>query len=298
MLPAGLLLLALTAARHVGRASSPTVVPQRDPLRTEKVAEGLHVIYGNGGNTAVWATDSGAVVVDSKFEDDGPEIIRQVRTVTDQPIRFLVTTHHHTDHSYGNAAFPPETVIVAHPTARQQMLRNDFVFWKARERGLPKELVDGRKELLKGDDRVEVLHLGRGHTAGDLVVIFPRARAAHLGDLFVWRQAPGIDLDGGGSAKAFVATMDKLAARKDIETFIPGHGEVVGRAKFLEYVEMWRFLHLEAAKAVKEKRTQVQFLNDLRLDDFSSWKHWQQLRDHAGLLFTELSAAAARGRKK
>jgi glyoxylase-like metal-dependent hydrolase (beta-lactamase superfamily II) len=158
----------------------------RQPLTMEKVTANLYVIFGNGGNVAVLPTSEGVILVDDKFDQDGPEIRAKVKSITDQPIRYIINTHHHPDHTGGNRAFLESSAeIIAHRNARATMVEQKMP-------GLPRITFSDEAQLFLGGQEVRVRYFGRGHTSGDALVFFPSEHAVHTGDLFV-RGAPFID---------------------------------------------------------------------------------------------------------
>lgn len=201
----------------------------RPPLTIEKVTDNLYVIIGNGGNVAVMATNDGVLIVDDKFDQDGPEIRAKVKTVSDKPIKYVINTHHHGDHTGGNKALLESSAeIIAHKNARATMVQQNMP-------GLPMITFSEESQVFLGGKEVRVRYFGRGHTSGDAIVFFPSEKVAHTGDLFVRGGAPFIDYSSGGSLKAWDQTLEG-ALKNDFETVIPGHGAVGKKAD----LEKWR----------------------------------------------------------
>ena len=201
--------------------------PGRQPLTIEKVTSNLYVIIGNGGNVAVLPTTEGVILVDDKFDQDGPEIRAKVKSVTDQPIRYIINTHQHGDHTGGNKSFlEGSTEIIAHRNARANMVEQKMP-------GAPRLTFSDETQIFLGGKEVRAQYFGRGHTNGDVMVFFPSERVVHAGDLFV-RGAPFIDYSSGGSLKAWDQTLEG-ALKADFETVIPGHGAVSKKADLIEW---------------------------------------------------------------
>ncbi|MBS1874055.1 MAG: MBL fold metallo-hydrolase [Acidobacteria bacterium] len=199
----------------------------RQPLTMEKVTDGLWVIIGNGGNVAVMPTSEGVLLVDDKFDQDGPEIRAKVKSITDQPIKYIVNTHQHGDHTGGNKAFLEGSAeIIAHKNARANMVSQKMP-------GLPRITFSDETQIFLGGKEVRVQYFGRGHTSGDVMVFFPSERIVHTGDLFV-RGAPFIDYSSGGSLTAWDQTL-AAALKADFDTVIPGHGAVSKRADLAQW---------------------------------------------------------------
>lgn len=189
-------------------------------LTIERVKDGLFAIYGPGGNVGVRVTSEGVILVDDKFPQNFAEIQRLVGTVTDLPVRYVLNTHHHGDHSGGNAQYLPLAEIIAHQNARDNMVRGN-------QDGLPRVVFTDQTAIYLGGVEVRAYHMGTGHTNGDAVIYFPDLRTVHGGDL-LHGTAPFIDYANGGSSEGWVATMNNILALP-FDTAIPGHGAVMDR---------------------------------------------------------------------
>ncbi len=200
----------------------------RPPLTIEKVTDNLYVIIGNGGNVAVMPTGEGVILVDDKFDQDGPEIRAKVKSVTNQPIKYIINTHQHGDHTGGNKSFLESSAeIIVHRNARANMVQQKMP-------GLPRITFSDESQLFLGGKEVVVRYFGRGHTNGDAMVFFPSEKVVHTGDLFVRSGAPFIDYSSGGSLKAWDKTLEG-ALKGDFETVIPGHGAVAKKADLAQW---------------------------------------------------------------
>ena len=215
-----------------GQRQPPTFTPEQEArLQIREVKDGLYVIPGfdgnmSGGNVAVRVTDAGVIIVDDKYLYSYDFIAAQVRSVTDQPIRYVLNTHHHFDHAGSNADFMQNAEVIAHKNARANIVRND-------QTGAPRVVFGDETAVFLGGVEVQARHVGRGHTNGDAVIYFPDLGAVHTGALFIWGQrldgstlAPFWDFGNGGSAAEWPATLDKLLAL-DFDTVIPGHGPIL-----------------------------------------------------------------------
>lgn len=221
--------LVLTAERQ-----RPTFTPEQEArLQIREVADGLYVIPGfdggqSGGNVAVRVTGDGVILVDNKFPYSFDFITAQVASVTDQPVRYVLNTHHHGDHAGSNADFMRSAEVIAHRNARANIVRNG-------QAGAPRVTFADETAVFLGGVEAQAHHFGRGHTDGDAVVYFPDLRAVHTGDLFIDGQrldgstlAPFWDYGNGGSAAEWPATLTRLLAL-DFDTVIPGHGEILAK---------------------------------------------------------------------
>ena len=200
---------------------------QAPELTMEKVSANVYVIVGSGGNVAFMPTDEGVLVVDDKFAQDAPQIMQKIRSVTDKPIRYVLNTHQHGDHTGGNEAMRAQKAeIIIHKNARANMVAGKMP-------GLPgitfsdetQVFIDGKEVLMK--------YFGRGHTNGDAMVFFPSERVVHTGDLFT-SGAPFCDANAKCSINEWGATIGK-AVQMDFDTVIPGHGAVQKKADLVKY---------------------------------------------------------------
>lgn len=199
------------------------------PLTLQKVTDNLYVIIGDGGNTAFMPTSDGVILVDDKFAADGPNIVAKVKSVTDKPIRYVLNTHQHGDHTGGNEAMMAANAeIVIHKNARANMVTG-------KQPGLPQITFTDESQVFLGGKEVVARHLGRGHTNGDAVIYFPSEKVLHTGDLFVVG-APYCDANNGGSIKDWDQTVQKVLQTYDFDTVIPGHGPVSKREDLVKWV--------------------------------------------------------------
>jgi glyoxylase-like metal-dependent hydrolase (beta-lactamase superfamily II) len=205
-------------------------------LDHEAVTDSVSVIYGAGGNVAVLRTQSGAVVVDTMtFPIQGRRILVLAEKLGGGPTQAVINTHYHADHTHGNPAWPAGTRIVATERTRAYLERFDSAFWEGLAAGsVPNDLFTDTHDLRIGDKTIRSFYLGRGHTGGDLVVLFIEDRVLHTGDLFFNRRYPNIDLEAGGSVQQWGETLERVLAL-DFDRVIPGHGPVTDRAGLLEF---------------------------------------------------------------
>jgi glyoxylase-like metal-dependent hydrolase (beta-lactamase superfamily II) len=199
-------------------------------LTMEKVSDNLYVIMGDGGNVAVMPTNEGVLIVDDKFAQDAPQIMAKVKSISDRPVRYVLNTHQHGDHTGGNQAMMASGAeILIHKQARANMVAGKLP-------GLPQITFSDETQVFLGGKEVLAKYLGRGHTNGDAMVYFPSERVLHTGDLFVTSGAPFCDTASGGSIKEWDATVQKALAW-DFDTVIPGHGSVAKKADLVKWVQ-------------------------------------------------------------
>ena len=201
-------------------------------LELIKVKDDLYVIHGAyvPGNVTALITNEGVILVDDDFAVDHDNLMKKLREVTNQPVKYVINTHYHNDHSGGNAKLKAEgTLAVASIAARTRMLA-------ASPQDAVNITVEPRGAVYLGGKAAEIYYFGRGHTDGDVVVLFPEHRTLAAGDLFTAGEGLPqlVDHAGGGSAKEWTATLDKVLAL-DFETVVPGHGSVTNKQALREY---------------------------------------------------------------
>lgn len=201
-----------------GRGAAPPA-----PLQTFKVRDNLYMIANGGGNTGVFITSTGVVLVDTKNPNNGPGILEQVRAITNKPVTMVINTHTHADHTGSNEYFTDNVVFVAHENTKTNMEKmTNFAGEKAKF--LPSKTFKDTMTIGSGADQIVLYYFGRAHTGGDSFVVFPALRAMHSGDAFASKGFPLIDVPNGGSAVEYGQTLTKAAATiKNVDTIINGH---------------------------------------------------------------------------
>jgi cyclase len=206
--------------------------PAPGKLTLNKVKDDLYEIEGDGGNVAVYITDEGVILIDDKFDQDHQGIVDQVKSVTSQPIKYIINTHYHADHSGGNAKFLPTAEIISTAMARTNIVEH-------KQSNAPPGVSPARITFTTeaavnlGGKEVRAIYMGRGHTNGDALIYFPALRVLHTGDLMAGT-SPLIDYNGGGSVVEWTKTLDN-ALKLDFDTVIPGHGPITNKAGLMTY---------------------------------------------------------------
>ena len=216
---------------------------QSDPLGIEPVKDGLYVINGTGGNVGVRVTSAGVILIDDKYPRNFTEIQKRVEGVTNQPVQYVLNTHHHGDHSGGNVEYIKFAEIIAHENARANMIKGD-------QPSPPRVVFSDQATVYLGGVEVRAYHLGRGHTNGDAVIYFPDLRTVHGGDL-LHGVAPFIDYANGGSSREWVSTLDNIL-ELDFDTAIPGHGKVMTRADVVEFRSQFQSVRRRMSELIRE----------------------------------------------
>ena len=244
-------------------------------LNTVMVRDNLYVIHNDfvPGNTTALVTNQGVVLVDDKFEVDHDSIMAELKKITNQPVKYVINTHHHADHSGGNAKMQQLNAVVV---ASEQAVDNMF---EARQPGIPTVAIERHAHIYLGGQSVEIYHFGRAHTNGDVVVFFRAQRTLAAGDMFTFGDATPelVDYAGGGSAKEWTNTLD-MALDLDFDTVVPGHGVVTTKAEMRKFRDSTLSLRNRVHELVVQKRTRDDVAKMLRAEF-----HWADLHLERGL---------------
>jgi glyoxylase-like metal-dependent hydrolase (beta-lactamase superfamily II) len=191
----------------------------------DKVKDNLYVLKGGGGNTAVFISSGGVVVVDAKNPGWGQPILDKIKTLTSKPVVTLINTHTHGDHVSGNVEFPATVDIIVQENTKTNMEKMD-IFKQNDLKGMPKHTFKDKLSVGNGADQVDLYYFGRGHTNGDAFIVFPALRTMHAGDIFAGKNLPLIDTSNGGSAVEISQSLQKAHDNiKNVDTIITGHAQ-------------------------------------------------------------------------
>jgi glyoxylase-like metal-dependent hydrolase (beta-lactamase superfamily II) len=241
---------------------------QAPPLRIEEVKDGLYNIIGSGGNVGALVTSEGVILIDDKFEENYDGIVESVRSVTDQPIKYVINTHYHADHSGGNTRFLEVAEVISTRNARTKILEQ-------RQSNAPPGVMPAgivfteEASIFLGGQEVRARHFGRGHTNSDAIIYFPALRTVHMGDMMAG-STPLIDYNGGGSMAEWTNTVDSMTAEFDFDTVIPGHGAVTDPAGLRSYRDDVETLRNRVTGLIREGRSQDE-IGQILEEDYPSY---------------------------
>jgi len=214
--------LLAVGAIAVARAQQPAADAPK-VVEVEKVKDNLFVLRGGGGNTAVFITANGVVVVDAKNPGWGQPILNKIKELTPKPITTLINTHTHGDHVSGNVEFPASVEVIVQENTKANMEKMP-IFKEHNNAGMAKRTFKDKMTLGTGADQIDLYYFGRGHTNGDAFVVFPALRVAHSGDIFASKAVPLIDAANGGSmAEISDSLLKAYNGIKNVDTIINGH---------------------------------------------------------------------------
>jgi glyoxylase-like metal-dependent hydrolase (beta-lactamase superfamily II) len=234
-------------------------------IKVTKVSGNVYFLEGAGGNIAASVGDDGIVIVDDQFAPLAEKIRAALKGITDKPLRFIINTHYHFDHTGGNLPLHDATIIaqdnVRKRLAQANVVGNGGSAMKMDQPANPKEALPvitfGHDVTLhvNGED-IRALHAPSGHTDGDSIVFFPKSNVVHFGDDFVRYGFPFIDINGGGSSKGMIAALENAMTvlPKDVKV-IPGHGALATLDDVRPFVTMLKETRAVVEKGVKAGKT-------------------------------------------
>ncbi len=210
-------------------------------IKTEQVAPGVAVLFGAGGNIGVSYGEDGTILIDDQFAPLTAKIKTAVAALGAQPVKFLVNTHWHYDHTGGNENLGKDGVLImAHNNVRIRMLAGQGDQKPSPKAALPLVTYDDGLKLHLNGEEVRVMHMAAAHTDGDSIVYWTKSNVIHMGDLFFWKMSfPFVDASSGGDVRGIVTGADKVLAMANDQTkIVPGHGAVATKADLQQYRDM------------------------------------------------------------
>jgi cyclase len=283
---------ALSLVAAAGQPPPPAAPSQAALAATQiqKVKDNLYMITGSdptdrsafsGGNTGVFVTNAGVIVVDTKLAGWGQVLLEKIKTVTDKPVTTIINTHTHGDHTGSNSMFPATVEIVAHENTKANMEKME-AFKGDNAKFVAKKTYTDKLSLGSGKDRVDLYYFGRGHTNGDTWVVYPSVRVMQTGDMFAWKDAPVLDRNNGGSGLEYADTVGKaVAAAKDVDMLIVGHSPL---RKVPELKEYQQFM-TDFVAAVKQAKSAGKSVDDAAasIDLSTKYKDYKKDRYKAAI---------------
>jgi glyoxylase-like metal-dependent hydrolase (beta-lactamase superfamily II) len=237
-------------------------------VRAVQLSPGLHVLFGAGGNIGLSSGIDGTFIIDDQFAPLTPKIVAAIRTVTDKPVKFVLNTHWHGDHTGGNENLGNAgAIIVAHDNVRKRMSAEQFIAAMnqkvpaAPHAALPVVTFSDAVTFHVNGDSIAVVHVGPAHTDGDAIVHFMKANAVHMGDVFNNTGLPFIDRSSGGNSAGFITAADLVYGMTNAQTrIIPGHGQVADRTRLKAWRDAIFTVRERIAREVKGGKTIEQVL--------------------------------------
>ncbi len=266
-------------------------------VTSTRLADNVHMLVGSGGNIGLMVGSDAVFVVDDQFAPLTPKILAAIKAITPQPVRFVLNTHWHFDHTGGNENMGQAgALIFAHENVRKRMSTDQFIeAFKLKQPASPRgalpvvTFTDTVSFHLNGDS-VVVFHVAPAHTDGDAMVMFTKANVVHTGDVFVSAGFPFVDRSSGGTIHGIIAATEHLLTVTDAQTkIIPGHGPLADRTRLKAYHDMLVVMRDRMRKEIAAKHTVDQVLASKITAEYDT--EWPNGRERfLRILFQELSA--------
>lgn len=238
---------------------------------TETLAEGIHAVYGGGGNSLVIESGNEIILVDTKFPPGSDNLKDWLEDTIPKPVTHIINTHYHYDHTEGNILYP-DASIYAHDFSPSLMKFRDGNFWRLHKASLPLKanLVHNDRALEIEDRTVNIVKIDQAHTQSDLVVILPKENIVALGDLMFHTYYPFMDLGHGGMApKSLTSTLKKLANKYPDAKFLPGHGPLASAKDVHAYADYINSLENKVATLKRSGKSKKEVVRLVEMDEWS-----------------------------
>jgi len=265
-------------------------------VKATKVAGQVYIVEDataefSGGNVGVSVGPDGIVLIDDKFAPLAPKIEAALRTISDKPVRFIINTHFHGDHTDGNAAWGQKSTIIAHENTRKRLAAGSGKDQPpAPAAALPVITFEDKVSVHLNGEEIRAIHFPSGHTDTDVVIFFTKSNVVHMGDDFFNGIFPFIDIDGGGSVKGLIANLQKLLAQIPADAkIIPGHGPIGTSKELRAFQTMLKETSTIIEAGIKAKKTADQLKKEKALAKYDAWaKGFLKADDFIDMLYKDL----------
>lgn len=235
-------------------------------VKAERVAEGVYMLTGAGGNMGLSVGKSGTYLIDDQYAPLSDKILAAIRLITPDPVRFVVNTHWHGDHTGGNENLGKAgALLVAHENVRKRMSTEQFLAAFGRkvepspEASLPVVTFTDTVTFHWNGDEIRVQHVPPAHTDGDAIIRFVKADVVHMGDVFFNGGYPFVDTSSGGRIDGVIAAAERVLGGVGEKTrIIPGHGPLATKADLQAYRDVLKTLRDRIATLKAEGKTRDQ----------------------------------------
>jgi len=243
-------------------------------VKATKVAGNVYMLEGAGGNIGVTVGEDGVVIIDDQFAPLAPKIKEAVSAISDKPVKFILNTHWHGDHTGSNAIFSEVAPVVSHDNVRKRLAEGSKVLETepAPPAALPILTFNDRLTIHLNGEEVRAIHMPHAHTDGDAVIWFTDSNVVHAGDLLFSGLFPFIDIDSGGSVDGYLAGIDKIIATVPADVkVIAGHGPLSTIENLKESKAMIVDCREIVRKALASGKTAQQIKDEKLLEKYASW---------------------------
>jgi cyclase len=245
-------------------------------IKVQKIAGTVYMLQGAGGNIGVSVGDDGIVIVDDQFAPLAPKIRAALKGITDKPIRFILNTHYHGDHTGGNAEFSKDGPIIAQENVRKRLQSGSTAAGRstppAAKEALPVITFNDRATVHINGEDIRAIHMPHGHTDGDSVIWFTQSNVVHMGDDFFNGTFPFVDADNGGSVRGLSMNLDAILAQiRDDTKVIPGHGPLGDKTTLRAFADMIHASSAAVDAAMRSGKTLEQIKQAKVLEPWAKW---------------------------
>jgi glyoxylase-like metal-dependent hydrolase (beta-lactamase superfamily II) len=294
ILGASLGLLVASAAQAEGQDFS------KVEIKATRVAGSVYMLEAAGaGNIGVSVGEDGILLVDDQFAPLAPKIQAALKNITPQPVKFVLNTHWHGDHTGGNEPFAATASIIAHENVRKRLgVESRSPTGQTRpaapKAALPVITFEDRVTVHINGEDISAIHFPRGHTDGDAIIFFSKSNVVHMGDDFISGRFPIIDLKSGGSVTGLAANLDRVIAQIPASAkIIPGHGQVSTLEDLKNYASMIKESIALVEAGIRAGKPLDQLKSEKVLGKFESWS-WDFIKTEK---FTEIIYADLTAKK-
>lgn len=250
---------------------------QNVTIEVNPVNDNVYMLKGAGGNIGVLTGKDGVFMIDDQFAPLTEKIKNAIGTISSEPIRFLVNTHHHGDHTGGNTNFKNDgALVMAHENVRKRLNKEGT---DPENNGLPIITFNDMMNLHINNNDIVIAHVHNAHTDGDALIYLPQSNVLHTGDTFFNGMFPYIDLESGGSVDGDIKAAETgISLINDNTKIIPGHGAIANRSDYKAYLNMLKTIRENVQKAmeggasedeiIKNEELTSQFFTDQEASEF------------------------------
>ena len=261
-------------------------------LNLEHVSGNIYCLNGQGGNIGILKSEKGLFIVDSKYEKTADMVVKKIRSISSKPIKYLILTHYHGDHTGGIEGVGKNAILISHKNCLTSLAKSLETKEMQKEYISKIKTYDKKMDIQFGNEKIKLLYLEPAHTSGDTVLVFETSKVIHTGDLFFNGLPPYIDVKDGSNTKNWIRIIEFLCKTYPDYKIIPGHGKVTDTQTYLQFANYLKYLRKEVKAAIKAGKTREQAMKEINLDSFSHIKDHKRFLTKAnniGWIYDEMS---------
>jgi glyoxylase-like metal-dependent hydrolase (beta-lactamase superfamily II) len=270
----------------------PMLSQEQPPISIEKVAGDVYCLYGQGGNIGILEGEDALLVVDSQYAQNAADVMKAIKGLSPKPVKFLVNTHYHGDHTGGNPIIGKDAEIVSHAACRASFMKGLKPEQSEGSMGAPGKTYTAEMTMQVGALTVGLIHPGPAHTSGDTIVVFEESRVIHAGDLFFHGLPPYIDVADGADTHNWFRTIDTLAEKYADFKVIPGHGKVTDMKAWLEFSDYLKMLREKVWAAIQAGQSREEAMESIDLSGYTNIQDMGEFltkKNNLGWVYDEMS---------